>query len=310
MDVEDLFPPPERLSPGRQERIRSVLLDEISPATRSGRSRHTRRRWRVLAAPAAAAAAVTAIAIVAAVMVPAGHPAGRTPARHSAAGRPTLAQILNAAATSVARQHPGKYWHFFINSTYAHVAVSGLGGNNFEDQWIARDGNNWASPVCKPRQSNYKLAMHLGGGTFFGLGNSPAPWTYDRVQNWPTNAAALKALIATYVHDEADQLDALTGLELLLPTPPGVRAAAWRALATYPGVQNRGAVKGGYAVFIPVKNPGPVTMVIDPATGLIVSQKWPYIGGEETQTTIVAQWTNHLPEVIPPNKNYCSTHHR
>lgn len=306
MDIRDVFPPPQRLTPERQERIRSVLLDEISPAIASGRLRRTSRRWRVRVAAAAAATAVAVAAVTLAVTLQARHPGGQPPAHHPAGAPSTGSQILLAAATSVARQQPGRYWHFLINETQA--GIPGGGVNDADDQWIARDGRDWTSPPCKAGLSG-KVVMK-NGGLSFGLGNPRKPipsWTYDLVQHWPANAAALKARIATYDTNRSDELSALTALELVVPAPPRVRAAAYRAIAAFPGVQNRGAVKGGHAVFIPAQDGGPLLLVLDPATGLIRSQTWLEAYGQSSFNVLLAQWTNQLPRVIPLNKYYCSS---
>ena len=73
-----------------------------------------------------------------------------------------------------------------------------------------------------------------------------------------------------------------------------------------PGVQNRGAVKGGRAVFIPARDGGPLLLVLDPATGLIRNETWPEATGQGSWNVLLAQWTNQLPKVVPLNKYYCS----
>jgi hypothetical protein len=305
MDVKNVFPPSQRLTPERQERIRSVLLDEISAPIALGRPRHATRRWRVRAAGAAAAAMVTAAAVMLAVTLPVGRPDGRPAARHSAVAQPVGSRILLAAATSVAHQYAGRYWHFLINENQANIPG---GVNGTDDQWIARDGDDWTSPPCKAGLSG-KVVMK-NGGLSFGLGNPRKvipSWTYDLVQHWPTNAAALKARIATYATNKSDELSALTALELVVPAPPRVRAAAYRAIAAFPGVQDRGAVKGGHAVFIPAQDGGPLLLVLDLATGLIRSETWPEAGGQMSFNVLLAEWTNRLPRVVPLNKYYCSS---
>jgi hypothetical protein len=299
MDIDDVFPPPQRLTPERQERIRSVLLDEISPAA-PGRPRRTNRRSRVLAAGVSAAA--VAVAVTLAVTVPPEVRGGTPPARHPAAQQ-TGSQILLAAATSVAHQNPGIYWHIVINQ--GEPGIPG-GATDTDDQWIAHDGNFWSSPPCKQGLTG-KVVMHIPQGQSFGLGK--ASWTYDLVQHWPTNPAALKARIDTYTSSKSLRLQALTALELIVPAPPGVRAAAYRAIAMFPGVQNRGTVKGGHAVYIPARDGGPFLLVIDAATGLIHSEENPEATGEFTETVVLAQWANQLPTVLPPNKYYCSPGH-
>lgn len=305
MDIDDVFPPPQRLSPQRQERIRSVLLGEVSAPTAAGRPRRTSRRWRQwVPGGVAVAAAAAAAAVTLAVTVPSGHPGRQSPAQHPAPARPTGSQILLAAAIGAARQQPARYWHFLISETQANIPG---GVNDVDDQWVARDGNDWTSPPCKAGLSG--TVVMPNGGFSFGLGNPRKiipPWTYDLVQHWPVTAAALKARIATYATDKSEELQALTALELVVPAPPGVRAAAYRAIATFPGVQDRGAVQGGHAVFIPAEDGGPLLLVLDPATGLIRSQTWSEAGGQMSWTILLAQWTNELPRVMPLNKYYCS----
>ncbi len=308
MDIENLFPPPQRLSPDRQERIRSILLGETSPAVAPSLSPRPSRRWRFMAAAAAAVAAVTAVAVTLAVTIPSGHPGG-PPAQHLAAGQPTGRQILLAAAASVAHQNPGRYWHFWISET-ANIPGS---VNSAVDQWTEHDGNWWTSPPCRQGLTG-KVVMHKAGGMSFGIGKHPTTqaiptWTYDLVRRWPTTVAALKAQIGGYAINKTYVLEALVALELLVPSPPALRAAAYQAIATFPGVRNLGTVKGGQALFVPARDGGPLHLVIDPATGLIHRETWPEATGTGTQTVLAAQWTNQLPRVIPPNKYYCSAHH-
>lgn len=303
MDVKDVFPPPQRLTPRRLDRIRSVLLEEISAASRPGWSRRTSRRGRVWLM-CAATVVVTAVAVILTVTIPVGR-AGRPRAGHSAVALSAGRQILLAAAVTVAHQTPGKYWHVVIRG--ASVGIPGSAGSYGNvDQWTARDGTFWTSPPCKQGLAG-KVVMRMGGGVYetFGLGS--ISWTYNLVRHWPATAAGLKARIATYSHNKSDQLSALTALELLVPAPPAIRAAAYRAIATFPGVQNRGPVRGGDALFIPAQDGGPLHLVIDPARGLIHSQNWPEATGQMSWTVLAAQWSNQLPKVIPSNKYYCSS---
>jgi hypothetical protein len=318
MDIDDLFPPPQRLTPERQERIRSILLDELPPATAPHRSRRGNRRWWMLAAPVAAAAAVTAIAIAATVLVPAGHPGGGSPARHAAAPPPitTSRQVLLAAAAKVAQQHPGRYWYTLYNFRFSYdhgLKMSGHGTNPI-DLWFAHDQTAWDGVVCQQGPtgtvvldtSEKRLGRNLG--PLFVLGN--ALLTYDVVQHWPTSATGLKARIATYTHNKDTELNALVALETTVPAPPGVRAAAYRAIAALPGLQYRGTVKGGHAVYIPARDGASLLLVIDPATGLIDGETYS-IGGGQTgfQTFVTTQWANHLPKVVPLSQDRCPPGH-
>jgi hypothetical protein len=304
MNTGSVFPPPQRLTPRQQERIRSILQDEMLADMTPVRSRPASRRARVRIAAITATAVVAAVTVALAVTVPSSRLDGRTPAHHPAAVVPTGSKILLAAATNVARQQPGRYWH--INIYEGETNIPG-GVSDTDDQWTARDGNDWSSPPCKAGLSG-EIVMK-NGGVSFGLGNprKPTPsWSYDLVQHWPTSPAALEARIATYSTNKSEELEALIALELVVPAPPGVRAAAYRAIATFPGVQDRGAVKGGQAVFIPARDGGPLLLVLDPATGLIRSETWPEATGQGSWNVLLAQWTNQLPKVVPLNKYYCS----
>ena len=308
MDTGNVFPPPQRLTPERQDRILSVLLDEMSAPLAPARPPRTGRRWQLRAAAVAAATAATVAAVMLTITIPSGRPGARPPAHHPAAALPTGRQILLAAATSVAHQQPGKYWHIMILETQTNVPANVPGGNAPDtiDQWVARDGNSWSSPPCKAGAS-VKVVMK-NGDVSFGIGNprkTIPSWTYDMVRHWPTSPTALEARIASYSTNKTLVLQALIALELVVPSPPGVRAAAYQAIATFPGVQDRGAVKGGHAVFIPAQDGGPLLLALDPATGLIHSQTWLEPSGPQTSwNVLLAQWTNHLPKVVPLNKYY------
>jgi hypothetical protein len=81
-----------------------------------------------------------------------------------------------------------------------------------------------------------------------------------------------------------------------LPAPPAVRAAAFRAIATYPGVRVLGAVPGGQGLLLP----GEVRLVVDPATGRVNGTSRYVAGGQYTVAApdtakIVAEWTDVLP---------------
>jgi hypothetical protein len=59
MDARSVFPPPQRLTPGQQERLRVVLVDAIR-STPAERSRAGARRWRAVGVGAAATVGVLA----------------------------------------------------------------------------------------------------------------------------------------------------------------------------------------------------------------------------------------------------------
>jgi hypothetical protein len=142
--------------------------------------------------------------------------------------------------------------------------------------------------------------------------------SFEQLQNLPTKPDALKAWIAdalkhSDVRTSAGRPDAtmqkqfvfngLISLVSQLPAPPKVRAAAFRAIASYPNVKSIGKVKGGGQGLLISLLGTQARLVVDPATsrvrdtnffvtadGAVVSI--PGTGGG----TIVAEWTNLLPK--------------
>ncbi len=92
MQLKDVYPPPQRLTPDRQERMRVVLLDAIQPATSPARPRTSRRRWQV----AVAGATVVSVGALAWVFL---GPGGTTAA---AAWAPVPEQVTGQAAARLA----------------------------------------------------------------------------------------------------------------------------------------------------------------------------------------------------------------
>lgn len=82
-----------------------------------------------------------------------------------------------------------------------------------------------------------------------------------------------------------------------LPAPPEVRAAAFRALATYPDVQNLGDVPGGQGLLLP----GDHRLVIDPTTGrvnetsLYFHDRGVIVMPAKGSDKITAEWTDTVP---------------
>ncbi|MEV0149983.1 MULTISPECIES: hypothetical protein [unclassified Nonomuraea] len=87
------------------------------------------------------------------------------------------------------------------------------------------------------------------------------------------------------------------------PVSPQVRAAAYRALASRPGVVDLGKTDGGRRLQVPVvsgKGIGKGIMVVDPDTGRIrETSVWaPLSGGiayTDSMVTIDTEWTDQLP---------------
>jgi hypothetical protein len=90
-----------------------------------------------------------------------------------------------------------------------------------------------------------------------------------------------------------------------LPAPPAVRAAAFRALASFPGVVDLGPADGGRAIRVPgaVEFPGiEPRMVVDPDTGMVRNTTFFSSGdGSEnylvpgSKATVLGEWTDIRP---------------
>jgi hypothetical protein len=80
------------------------------------------------------------------------------------------------------------------------------------------------------------------------------------------------------------------------PTPPKVRAAAYRALAALPNVKNTGAVKGGRRLVINGGTAEEYRLVFDPKTSVVHSVSWGDVKSYNNFTILTAEWTNTLPK--------------
>jgi hypothetical protein len=103
--------------------------------------------------------------------------------------------------------------------------------------------------------------------------------SFERLQKLPTEPDALMASIATSIkHSDVRTMgvrpDAamrkrlvfggLVSLVSQLPAPPKVRAAAFRAIASYPDVKNLGPVDGGQGLRFPLSTIGPPAATVLP----------------------------------------------
>jgi hypothetical protein len=142
----------------------------------------------------------------------------------------------------------------------------------------------------------------------FGVGKVNV--TYQVTRLLPTNPTALTAWVAKFTpHHVNDPSFVPTMLIFLLwqvPAPPAVRAAAFQALAAFPGAKSLGQVKGGIGLLITFPHAPAddwIHFVVDPATSLVRSS-----GIGKITTIIHAGWTNQLPQVIPlPPKDACES---
>ncbi|WP_410667185.1 CU044_5270 family protein [Amycolatopsis sp. cmx-4-68] len=268
------------------QNLRAALVPAEPAQDVVDRSRHRlqnrmlgapRRRVRPLAFGAGLVAAAAAAAVVVATLPGAPAPQAVDPGQ----------QVLLAAATVAERTQvgTGKYWH----------VMTKVGKESWE-YWTTTDGKEWyrtaktggkAVPESRPRP------FRLTG----------AEVTLSQILALPTDPAALRDWLANgLAHNRfpANQrdlavLDSLVKLVSTVPAPPAVRAAAFRAIAAYPGVHARGGEE--------VELPGGGRLVVDPATGQVKGSAMFFnADGTPARTTdgdtyaVSAEWTNSLPK--------------
>ncbi len=288
--------------------LRAVLAPREVPQDVVDRSRHRlqnrmlaapRRRVRPLALGAGLVATAAAAAVVVATL-PGGAPApAPVPAPQPQAVAPVVTgtQVLLAAAT-VAERAPdgtGKYWHIKTGSD-----------KQAYENWFSSDGHMW-------------FRGGKSGGRVIPLGVFPlrlagTTVTFEQLRTLPTDPAALRDwLVNAIAHSgartsagpltaedrERELLLSMVSLVSTLPAPPAVRAAAFRAIAAYPGVQDLGAVPGGRGFMLP----GNYRLVVDPSTGRInrtsmyvTADGAVYVVANPQGAEVSAEWTDSLPK--------------
>ncbi|GAA4627386.1 hypothetical protein GCM10023196_039360 [Actinoallomurus vinaceus] len=161
--------------------------------------------------------------------------------------------------------------------------------------------------------------IYVKGPRSIFLGESRHKLSVTEVMNLPTDPTRLKARLQALTDPAAlksrgrtpaeGMYDAVRDLLILAPAPPKVRAAAFRLLATFPGIKTLGKVRDplgregiGLIVTDPSFRPGGSyqdRFIIDPATSNILAignQSAP--GNHNTYTPVITGWTNTAP--TPP----------
>lgn len=297
-----------------QEFVMSHIDQDLRTAERAARRAPKRRRiW--LTSALTGAAATTAAAVVIG-LGGVGDPLDGG-AVDDGAAPPTVTemsgpQILLAAATAAekAPEGAGTYWYTRTVSRY---------GKNGEPQvyeaWVSRDGQGW----FRGRKTNGAV-FRIPRPAPFSLGGSEL--SIDQLSQLPTQPDALKTWLENALRDsdartsdgrltagQQQQLtfEGLISLVSQLPAPPKVRAAAFRAIASYPNVRNLGAVDGGQGLEITlVAQQTPARLVVDLTNSQIRETSW-YVtpdGGNagfagdhaaDSSYKLTAEWTNDLP---------------
>jgi hypothetical protein len=255
-----------------------------------------RRHVRPLAIGTGLVAVAAAAAVVVATLPGTPAPA---PAPQAAAPVAVTGQEVLLAAATVAAKAPagtGKYWH-----------VKTTSGSLTYENWTSAEGRGWfrgAKSGGRVVPLALSTPLQLAGGDV----------TFDQLRTLPTEPAALRDWIAnallhsgartsagplTASDREQMLLQSLVSLVSTLPAPPAVRAAAFRAIAAYPGVRDAGAVPGGRGLMLP----GDDLLVVDPATGrvngtstFVTSDGAIYHSAAPGGATISAEWTDDLPK--------------
>jgi hypothetical protein len=126
--------------------------------------------------------------------------------------------------------------------------------------------------------------------------------TFGQLQRLPEDPAALRAWVVDAVRDDLDMpvsadildfnvADVLANLLVDVPVPPGVRAAAYRALADMPNVTSIGPARdefGRAGVGIEIGTPG------DEVGIYLVGASGPVRTEELTRTLIIDPDTSHV----------------
>ena len=292
-----------------QEFVMNHIHQDLRPTARG--PRRVPKRLAYLTA-ALAAVAVAAVAVGTGVLGDAGTPV--------APGQ----QILLAAATTVENspEGTGAYWYVKV------VSIGARDGESWQEEtWTGRDGRTWsrstwqnpaaasASPSAFPNTAPDGKVVEVRPPNPLRLGGAKV--TIEQLQTLPTDPAALQERIAELVRSsdirtssgkltdaqrEQAVFEGLVSLVSQLPAPPKVRAAALRAIATYPSVSSLGAVDGGQGLLISFY-PGepPARLVIDPTSGQLrrTNVLVMTFGGTMTSDggifAVTAEWTDTLP---------------
>jgi hypothetical protein len=283
-----------------------------------------RAGWVVCVALLAAATAAAAVVVVAAPL------RAHAPARRvaSPASRPAAAEILLAAAVTASRQQPGRYWHVEARDSFATQVppAKGTAWTTYQD-WIATEnGTIWS---WQPRCGNIPAGVvRYGAGTspiYYATGIGGLTWPVTA--HLPTRPAALYAWLASrerfvpvlpatvgpvastklpklryqYLHlnSATVRMDVAWTLISLVsaPAPAAVRAAAYRALAAFPGITRLGRAEGGQELLIPFSGEPRyvwIRVIIDPVTARLSS----VITSKGTSDIAIAQWVNRLPRIV------------
>ncbi|MEV0597176.1 CU044_5270 family protein [Nonomuraea cavernae] len=264
--IRDLYGDPQP-DPTAKVRVRQRLAAEPR--------RVIRRRLSWTAAVTCLAAAVLAVAFT-------------LPSRDGLSGR----SILLAAASTAASgpTSGGAYWH--VRKLRPETGVTEL--------WVDGDGRAWRGQGALGEPLT--VTRVTGRAPFSMAGRD---LTLEQILRLPSDSGALRAWVAGSLpanSGDGVMADALSGLLWSKPSPPGVRAAAYRLLADLPDVRylggrtdQRGRPGEAFAF-----TPGPGVrriLIIDPASSQVLScaDTGPDGTTERLELVLDAGWTDTAP---------------
>lgn len=257
-------------------------------------SRSRRTGWIAAGLSLTGAAAATAVVVTSA--------STTSPATPNGPPSPASArQVLLVAAESAARTPDGE-------GTYWHVGTVWQGGRSQRlETWTTRTGRSWV----RGTKTEGRVVKVASPQPFGGL-----DLTIEQIEKLPADPAALKQRIAGYVRrshartsagaltaEDREQLGFtfLVSLVSASPARAGTRAAAFRAIASYPDVKSLGEVDGGQGLEFSVSGHR-ARLVVDPATGRVRNTNFLVTPGGATMwiaapgsVTITAGWTDTRP---------------
>lgn len=275
----------------KPEPSREVLLRSRGRLEERMEGRRRRRTgWLVpLVALATAAAAVVAV-----ITMGSATPTALTAPLGDLSGRDVL--LMAAVSAERTPQGSGTYWHVLSSDETPDGPAM--------ESWTRRDGRRWTrGMLMDPPEAVMPdpRPLMLKG----------AEVSFEDLETLPTDPEALKTWIVerrgnprnmSLSEQRGEPLFPLISLITELPTPPEVRSAAFRALATTPGVKNTGAVEGGQELVIPdPDNDWETRLVVDPETAQVKRTNF-LLGGDgnlmwtKGSISLTTEWTDRLPQ--------------
>ncbi|MBB4918429.1 CU044_5270 family protein [Streptosporangium saharense] len=261
--------------------------------------------------------------------------------------------LAAAVTAEAGPENDGAYWHVSKLNRRTYPETFGAEGDRYRvaesqltEQWVTEDGEVWVgtrSLGTRPASETDKKAWRRDGsptewrvpggtlstepgrghletvpdGTAFSMAGRKM--TLEQIRGLPTDPVSLREQVAELVRDapggslDGVVADALSGLLWSKPSPPKVRAAAYRALADLPEVRYLGEAedeqgRAGAAFSFTLQTAGSSrlpatvrrTLVIDPVTSQVLSSTVtgrPGTGDDQVEVVLDAGWTTEKPAV-------------